>query len=191
MLLDRPPVVRVQPLSQKVYLSGQLRLQVAADGNLPMFFQWRFNGEDLSGATDAALTLNNLVLAWGVGGQGPLGTGFVAIAPFLGLRNNGTVGSASWPAPIGLTGVVEIAGGSSTQFLARKSDGTVITWGSTNSYGLWAIPSPLSNAIAVGCGRAQSLVALGDGSLRSPRMPTRRPCCRRISAVLRRNPVQT
>jgi alpha-tubulin suppressor-like RCC1 family protein len=368
VLMDRPPLVRVQPLSQNAYLSGQLRLQVAADGNKPMFYQWRFNGTDLPGATDATLILNRLALTqsgfysvvitnafgsatsakanvqvqqvaawgddsagqidvpaglmgvvqvaggdyhslalradgsviawggsrqngypyqdfgqtavppaatevmavaaggyhslalradgtvvawgagttnagfyphfgqsivppglnqvvaiaagiyhsvalksdgevvvwggqvpatfslppqatnvvsiastgnsisalradgsvvnWGFGGGSPLGIGFVAIAPLLTLRNNGTAASSFWAAPHGLNGVVEIAGGGSVpQFLARKSDGTVVTWGATNAYGLWAIPAGLTNAVAVGCGRAQSLVALGDGSL--------------------------
>ena len=55
-----PPSIVAQPVSQKVYAHSTAAFSVIADGALPLRYQWRFNGDDISGATDAQLVLPNV-----------------------------------------------------------------------------------------------------------------------------------
>jgi len=52
-----PPLIGVQPASQRVYSGVNVTFGVAADGSWPLSYQWRRNGADLTGATDADLRL--------------------------------------------------------------------------------------------------------------------------------------
>jgi alpha-tubulin suppressor-like RCC1 family protein len=105
------------------------------------------------------------VLAWGtsVPGGVPGSPNTVAIAPGVALRADGRVIS-SFLQPAGI--IVEIAG-ANNQILARRSDGTVVSWGSTPA----PIPVGLANAIGIGCGQGYALVAFGDGSLQITGQP--------------------
>jgi len=53
---DRP-VITEQPVSQTVTVGGTAGFRVTAAGFAPISYQWKFNGQDLRGATNAALTL--------------------------------------------------------------------------------------------------------------------------------------
>src|SRR6185436_19016415 len=54
------PSLHAQPQSQ-VALAGQIvTFTVSADGLPPLFYQWRFNGNDLPGATGSNLVLNSV-----------------------------------------------------------------------------------------------------------------------------------
>ena len=55
-----PPVVTSQPQSQTNLAGTTASLSVAATGNPSVAFQWRFNGQDLAGATGASFVITNL-----------------------------------------------------------------------------------------------------------------------------------
>ncbi|MBM3879649.1 MAG: hypothetical protein FJ387_07995, partial [Verrucomicrobia bacterium] len=52
-----PPTIVRQPVDQVVALGGTARFSVEAAGTAPLSYQWRKGGVNLSGATDATLTL--------------------------------------------------------------------------------------------------------------------------------------
>lgn len=55
-----PPSIDVQPGPQAVMRSENASLSVTATNLLPLSFQWRFQGVDLPGATNATLVLTNV-----------------------------------------------------------------------------------------------------------------------------------
>ena len=57
--LDVPPVITQQPSSRTVSAGGNVTLNAAATGSPAPVYQWRLNGFDLAGATNASLTLTN------------------------------------------------------------------------------------------------------------------------------------
>jgi hypothetical protein len=64
--------------------------------------------------------------------------------------------------PVGLSGVVAIAGGDSHS-LALKSDGTVVAWG-YNTDGQCSAPAGLSGVVAIAGGNMHSLALKSDGT---------------------------
>ncbi len=52
-----PPTITGQPVSQTVIIGNNYTFNVTATGTAPFSFQWRFNGADLGGQTNAALIL--------------------------------------------------------------------------------------------------------------------------------------
>lgn len=52
------PFITNQPLAQTVFLGSNLTFSVGAEGPPPLRYQWRFNGEDIEDATNAALLVN-------------------------------------------------------------------------------------------------------------------------------------
>jgi uncharacterized delta-60 repeat protein len=57
------PQIVEQPQSQTVTAGGTAKLKVAASGEGPFTYQWRRNGVNLAGATNADLVLTNLQMA--------------------------------------------------------------------------------------------------------------------------------
>lgn len=55
-----PPQVTRQPAAQTVWVGDNVTLDLAVSGSKPMSWQWQKNGPDLSGATNATLTLINV-----------------------------------------------------------------------------------------------------------------------------------
>jgi uncharacterized protein (DUF2141 family) len=58
-LLQRP-VITQEPVSQTVEAGTNVTLQVVAAGTLPLRYQWRWNGQNREGATEAVLVLTNV-----------------------------------------------------------------------------------------------------------------------------------
>jgi immunoglobulin I-set domain protein len=54
------PVVRRQPTDRRVRAGTTLNLEVLATGMEPLAYQWRFNGANISGETNAAFVLDQL-----------------------------------------------------------------------------------------------------------------------------------
>jgi len=58
--IPTPPAIVTQPSNQTVDMGGTAAFSVAATGTLPLSYQWLFNGANIGGATNAALTLINV-----------------------------------------------------------------------------------------------------------------------------------
>ena len=54
------PIIVTQPQSQAVVVSTDVSLSVAATGGAPLTYQWRRDGQNLAGATNASLMLTNV-----------------------------------------------------------------------------------------------------------------------------------
>jgi alpha-tubulin suppressor-like RCC1 family protein len=88
------------------------------------------------------------------------------------LKPDGTVqswGGALYTPPIGLAGVTQVAG-EDIHCAARRSDGTVICWGSATFDGSWnfgqsTVPAGLSGVRKVATGAYHTLALKTDGSL--------------------------
>jgi alpha-tubulin suppressor-like RCC1 family protein len=55
-----PPLIIQQPASQTAPWTGVVTFNVLAGGTAPLFYQWTYNGSNISGATNSNLTLTNL-----------------------------------------------------------------------------------------------------------------------------------
>ncbi|MGA2556269.1 MAG: LamG-like jellyroll fold domain-containing protein, partial [Verrucomicrobiota bacterium] len=60
LMLDLPPTIVTQPLSQFLATGGTAIFSVAANGTPPLRYQWQCNNAILNGATNMALTLNSV-----------------------------------------------------------------------------------------------------------------------------------
>jgi hypothetical protein len=56
------PLIVMQPTNQSVLVGGTVNFNVTASGTGPLSYQWSFNGTNIAGATNHALTLNNVQL---------------------------------------------------------------------------------------------------------------------------------
>jgi hypothetical protein len=79
-----PPTITTQPQSHTNVAGTIATFGVSVSGSVPLSYQWQFNGGNISGATDAALTLNNVqptdVGSYGVVVTNPAGTVTSAVA---------------------------------------------------------------------------------------------------------------
>jgi len=55
-----PPSITTQPQSATNIAGTAAAFSVAANGSVPLSYQWKFNGTDIPGATGATLTLNDV-----------------------------------------------------------------------------------------------------------------------------------
>ncbi|PAW87328.1 MAG: hypothetical protein B9S33_06445 [Pedosphaera sp. Tous-C6FEB] len=62
-LATQPPVITTQPASQSISVNQPVTFSVGFTGALPFSYQWRFNGMNLPGATNASLTIPAVVPA--------------------------------------------------------------------------------------------------------------------------------
>jgi hypothetical protein len=56
---NQPPQIVMQPQSQRILVGSNVTFTVTAVGSLPLAYQWRFNGANLSGETSTSLTRVN------------------------------------------------------------------------------------------------------------------------------------
>ena len=192
------PYVLRQPVNQTVPLGGCATLSISARGSLPLDYQWRFNGNDIAGATDSVLALERLRYDQ---------TGFYnaivrnAFGEIISAKASLSVvqacvwGDTGWPVgradaafssnpyiptnvPPELTNLVAIAAGS-VHVLALKPDGKVATWTSAPSLppynSVTNIPASVSNVVAIAAAESYNLVLRSNGTVvawgYSPRWP--------------------
>ncbi|NBV24628.1 MAG: hypothetical protein EBS05_22250 [Proteobacteria bacterium] len=58
LTVNAPPIITTQPISQGVTAGTGVAFSVAVAGTAPLSYQWLFNGGELTGLTNATLTLN-------------------------------------------------------------------------------------------------------------------------------------
>lgn len=171
-----PPILALQPTNQQVYFGSRVVLQPVIYGSQPLFYQWRFNGLDLPGATNATLILDRLhpdqagyyylivSNAFGVASSLKVTVTGLQVAAW-GQNSDGQTS-----VPPGLVGVVSVAGGQ-YHSLALKCDGTVVAWGagagnrSERDFGQCDVPPDLTNAVAIAAGGYHSLALRSDGTV--------------------------
>ena len=181
---NQPPVIIASPTNAVAYLGGAAAFQANILGSVPLYYQWRFNGADIPGGTNAGLNLNRVTLAqagsYSVVVWNPIGTNSTAKANLSvvqvvawGAGTNNTGVSFNYGqsiVPSGLTNAVQLSGGL-YHSVAIKADGKVSAWGAgaTNTqinphYGQSAVPA-LGSAVAGIGGGYHSLALRGDGTL--------------------------
>ncbi len=60
LIVNTPPTITTQPQSQTVAPGANATFTVASSGTAPIYYQWRLNGVDISGATDTSYTRGNV-----------------------------------------------------------------------------------------------------------------------------------
>jgi hypothetical protein len=58
-----PPSIVTQPENQNAPVGGSVEFSVEVSGTESLFFQWRFNGNPIGGATESSLTFTNVLVA--------------------------------------------------------------------------------------------------------------------------------
>jgi alpha-tubulin suppressor-like RCC1 family protein len=178
-----PYVVR-QPAGQTSPLGGSATFSIVAKGSLPLTYQWRFNGNDITGATGSALAMGHLrydqsgfynVVVRNALGQVISAKALLSVvqAAVWGEDGFGLAGPYPNPyaptnVPPGLTNLVAVAAGA-LHVLALKPDGRVATWASSylpepyNS--VTNIPASVSNVAAVAAAEVCSMVLRSNGTV--------------------------
>jgi exopolysaccharide biosynthesis protein len=163
------PVILAQPQSQTVLAGQSVTFSVSVSGTAPLSYTWRFNSNNLPGASAATYTLTNAqsplagtysVLVTNSFGSTLSSNAALVVTPLLGLGDN-TFAQVSSPAnPSNLVAVA--AGG--WHSLALCADGVPIAWGD-NSSGQCDLPPALTNAVAIAAGEYHSLAIRADGTV--------------------------
>jgi alpha-tubulin suppressor-like RCC1 family protein len=168
-ITDAAPSVVVQPSDMTSWPGSSARFCASAWGSAPRTYEWRFNGQPISGATTSALALSNLQSAQAGGFDlivtNSLGaiTSRVARLTLSPVVAWGETWSGKTLVPPAATNVIAVAAGS-TFSTALRADGTVVNWG-LNEFAQSNVLASLSNVIAVAAGWEHGLALRADGSL--------------------------
>ena len=159
------PFITGQPASQAQAPGADVHLAVSAAGTPPLAYQWKVDGSDIPGATDANFTLTNFQ-------PSEAGTYTVAITNMAGeiVSSNATLVPgriAIWGPnylPVSITNATAVAAGL-YHGLALQPDGSVLAWGNNNA-AQSIVPLTVTNASAVGAGAWFSMAVNAlDGTL--------------------------
>lgn len=175
-VLESPPYILTQPTNRTGFLGGATTFSVNARGSTPLGYQWRFNGTDITGATNVALTLTSLrydqagfytvavsnAFAVVVSAKAQLSVSQVAVWGSSAMLTN---------VPPGLTNLIAISAGED-HLLALKADGTVAAWGRAISFWppgsanpLTNVPSGLNGVTALAAGLSHNLALRSNGTV--------------------------
>jgi hypothetical protein len=91
-----PPVIVQQPQSQGTYTGGSVVFTAAASGSSPFLWQWLFNGQPISRATNASLALSAVSL-------NQAGAYSVLVTNALGNASSASATLTVWPANVSHT----------------------------------------------------------------------------------------
>lgn len=163
------PIFDTQPADRAIYPGGNVTFQAAAEGTLPLSYEWLFNGAPISGATNSSLFLTAVqpkqAGQYAVLVRNPVGTVSSSTVNLLvepvvawgrGVESETNV-------PPGLTNISAVAAGSN-YCLALQKDGRVIAWGD-NSHGQTNAPPSLTNVTAISAGAYHCLALKDDGTV--------------------------
>jgi uncharacterized delta-60 repeat protein len=182
-VLGVAPYITQPPLSLTMSAGQNASFSVGAKGTVPLSYQWRKDGTNLSGATGPAYSIvgaqadqmgTYAVVVTNSHGSVTSSPVTLTVKPALpsgtvrawGARNNGVIiadyGQAIVPIAA-QNGVTAIAAGDS-HTLALKGDGTMVAWG-RNDYGEGTVPEGLSGVVAIGAGDSHNLAVRSDGTV--------------------------
>ena len=146
-----PPRILLQPVGQTNTVGSTINFSVGAYANSPLFYQWRYLGTNISGATNSSLSLTNVALNQS-GNYDVVVTnylGSVTSSPamldvlFVLVKVNGqtTIGSTTAVAPATIT----LLGGYTGGYLFYTLDGSAPSTSST----LYSAPFSLTNSATI------------------------------------------
>jgi alpha-tubulin suppressor-like RCC1 family protein len=172
-----PPLITLQPQNQIAHAGRSANFGVTVFGAMPLSYQWRKGGINISGATSSVYRISSVqgndagsysVLstnAYGAAGSSSVILTLMPTSPLEPHAPGNVVGwgSGAGPVPGGLNGVVAIAAGEGHS-VALKADGTVVAWG-VNDQGQATVPSGLTGVVAIAAGSAHSLALKSDGTV--------------------------
>ena len=164
------PVITAQPTNRAVVVgrSGTFSADVA--GAPTLYYQWRFNGTNLAGATDATYTIASVqgpnagsysVVVSNAYGRATSSNAVLTVIPPDNIAAVGNNDFGQLDLPVDSTNVVAIVAGGSHS-LALRGDGTVLAWGSDLD-GEGSVPAELTNVVAVAAGGYHNLALSAAG----------------------------
>ncbi len=168
-VLDSAPLFVRRPANRNGYFGAPIAFDAETTGSLPMTYQWRFAGHDISGAIQPTLVLTNPgpdqagpyeLEVWNAAGRSSVTAELVLAS----VASWGTpYHSDTTNIPAGLRDITALALGE-THVLALRSDGHFTAWG-MNEHGELDFPVDRSNAVAVAAGYHVSEAVFADGSI--------------------------
>jgi alpha-tubulin suppressor-like RCC1 family protein len=163
------PLIVSQPVSQLAYAGYSAMFSINAKGSLPLSYQWRFDGADIPGATNATLTLINLTLAqvgyYHVVVSNPFGQVISAKALLSVETTDVVVWGNNTPTnlPSGLTNLEAVAAGFS-HIVGLHPDGTIKVWATPNYSDSTNVPPGATNVVSVAAG-INNMALRSDGTV--------------------------
>lgn len=173
---DSPPYFVRFPSNQIAVPGGAVLFEPTVRGSTSIYYQWRFNGVDIPGATNISLRLGPVTYDqtgyYSLEARNAFGATnspkvllnvspvMVGGSPFAGNTN----------LPLGLTNVIAVAAGGS-HVLALRSDGTVRTWLANPGYvfgsasAVTNIPATATNIVAIAAGYDHCLALRTNGTV--------------------------
>jgi len=168
-LAVHPTIITKALTDQFGFPGGNATFSLELQVTIPNNYQWRFNGADISGATNRVLSLTNLdyadagayAVVFSNAYEAVTNSAALIVSPVAGWGYNSR--GQNNP-PDGLTNLVAIAAGG-LHGVALDSRGWVTVWGGDSSRR--AVPTDLTNAIAISAGESGTIALRSDGTVTS------------------------
>ncbi len=182
LIVGTPPTITTQPVNLTVSVGQNAFFTVAASGTVPLNYQWRTNGVNITGATSDTLSLgiaradqagSYTVVVSNAGGSvtsappavltvNAVSSGTVVVWGRNTDASGTVVGQTNVPFAA-QSGVTAIAAGE-FHTVALKNDGTVLAWGN-NTQGECNVPASLSGVTAIAAGHYHTVALKSDGAV--------------------------
>jgi alpha-tubulin suppressor-like RCC1 family protein len=169
---NRPPVFIVPPQGRSVFPGLTTSLSTSVGGTVPLAYQWFQGSNTIDGATNALLTLTNVLSSQaGLWVQVSNAFGAITSAPVQVFADPTSPAIIYWGAcawgkcdiPPDLTNFVSLAGGR-VHSLALLRDGTVRAWGGDKG-GQSTMPPGLGNVRQISAGAYFSIALHSNGTV--------------------------
>jgi sugar lactone lactonase YvrE len=169
LALPSAPLILVQPQDQNVLIGQTTAFSVVAAGAQPLTYQWRFNGNNIPGATSSAFAIHAASSA-NSGSYSVVVTNSLGVAvssdAVLGLLVVAAWGDNTWgqtAVPPNAANIISISAGAA-HTLALRAEGRVLAWGD-DTQGQSDVPASLTDALAVAAGGYHNLVIRANGTV--------------------------